>query len=201
MDTASESQSFIASHSVLYEEPSAGHKTSSPEYDWTRTEELLSNKYLRGSSQQLEEPLRQAILDSFAENLHHWYPFIDLSQVRQRASPLLENTVLMAGSLFRSIKTVDDLQLPYSLYRKSKDMIHSSDGSDPITLLKAISVIACWSLRPPSTISLDGPWHWAGIAMRLALQLGMHQESTYSHLKDPDSCRLIWWYLVVSIHF
>jgi hypothetical protein len=62
----------------------------------------------------------------------------------------------------------------------------------------SITIIACWSLRPPSVISLDGPWHWAGLAMRLALQLGLHQEKTYSCLQNPNECRLVWWHLVVS---
>ncbi|OJJ03886.1 hypothetical protein ASPVEDRAFT_85309 [Aspergillus versicolor CBS 583.65] len=112
--------------------------------------------------------------------------------------PLLQKGLLLAGSLARRIDRVEDLQLPYALYQQAKEAIYMSSGSDTTTLLKAITITSCWSLRPPSVISLDGPWHWAGIAMRLALQLGLHHEKTYSGLRDSNSCRLVWWYLVNS---
>jgi hypothetical protein len=120
-----------------------------------------------------------------------------MTQLRD-TPPLLQKALLLAGSLVRRIDTVEDLQLPYALYQQAKEAIYTSSGSDTTTLLKAITITSCWSLRPPSVISLDGPWHWAGIAMRLALQLGLHQEKTYSGLRDSNSCRLVWWYLVVS---
>ncbi|KAJ0413899.1 hypothetical protein BJY00DRAFT_305976 [Aspergillus carlsbadensis] len=120
-----------------------------------------------------------------------------MSQLRE-APPLLQKALLLAGSLVRRVDTVEDLHLPYALYQQSKEAIYSSGGGDSITLLIAITIAACWSLRPPSVISLDGPWHWAGIAMRLALQLGLHQERTYPCLQDPNECRLVWWHLVNS---
>ncbi|KAF7591647.1 hypothetical protein BBP40_001286 [Aspergillus hancockii] len=197
-NSSSESRSFIASDSVLYEEMSPSRPDALPRNDWRRTEEHLRRKCPRASTHQLEEPLRQAMLDSFTESFSHWYPLIDISRITHDTSRVLENTLIMAGSLARRIETVEDLLLPWSLYQQSKEMIYASNGRDLITLLKAICIIACWNLRPPSVISLDGPWHWAGITTRLALQIGMHRETTYSRLEDSSSCRRIWWHLVNS---
>ena len=194
-----EPRGFIASDSVLYEAPWSGNSPSASSLDdWRQIEQQLQDHSLRIYTAQFGEPLGRALRDSFVENLGHWYPFIDSSEVDLRTSPLLGKTLLLAGSLTRRIETVDDLQIPYALYQQSKDRIYSSGGDDPMTLLKAITTISYWSLRPPSVVSLDGPWHWAGLAMRLALQLGMHRESTYSRLEDPTRCRLLWWHLMVS---
>ncbi|KAE8146789.1 hypothetical protein BDV25DRAFT_169611 [Aspergillus avenaceus] len=192
---AIEPQSFIASDSVLYEETPPNNAYSPSWTDWKSTEEQLQRRYLRAPFTNSGVPLRQALLDSFAGNFGHWFSFINTSQIHEKP-PLLQNAFLMAGSLARRIETVDDLQLPYALYQQSKEAIYASDGKDPITLLMAITIMSCWSLRPPSIISLDGPWHWTGLAMRLALQIGLHSERIYSHLQDSDNCRLVWWHLV-----
>lgn len=193
------SRSFIASDSVLYEAPLSGNIPSASSLDdWKQIEQQLQDHSRRNITAQVGEPLGRALCDSFAENLGHWYPFVDISEIDLQTSPLLGKALLLAGSLTRRIETVDDLQIPYALYQQAKEKINSSSGDDPMTLLQAITIIAYWSLRPPSVVSLDGPWHWAGLAMRLALQIGMHRESTYSRLQDPARCRLIWWHLMVS---
>lgn len=192
-----ESKSFIASDSVLYEETPPNNPCPLSWQDWKSTEQQLRNRYINVPFVSLDEPLRLALLDSFAEHLGHLYPFVNMTQLRE-TPPLLHKALLLAGSLVRRIDTVEDLQVPYALYQQSKDAIYTSSGRDTIPLLMAITITACWSLRPPSVISLDGPWHWAGLAMRLALQLGLHHERTYSGLQDPNGCRLIWWHLVVS---
>lgn len=184
---AIESQSFIASDSVLYEETPPDNPHPLSWNDWKSTEEQLRSSHLRAPSAQLEAPLRQALLDSFAGNLEHWYPFVNASQIHEKPS-LLQKAVLLGGSLTCRIETVADLQIPYGLYQQCKEAIYSSGDGEPTTLLMAITITACWSLRPPSVISLDGPWHWAGLAMRLALQLGLHHERTYCHLQDSDNC-------------
>jgi hypothetical protein len=192
-----ESKSFISSDSVLYEETPPNSPYPLSWHDWKDIENQLQTRYTHASTLAIDEPLRLALLDAFAAQWGHWYPFVNISRLRE-TPPLLQKALLLAGSLVRRIDTVEDLHLPYALYQQSKEAIYSSGGGDTITLLMAITITACWSLRPPSVISLDGPWHWAGLAMRLALQLGFHQEKTYSCLENPNDCRLVWWHLVVG---
>lgn len=191
-----ESKSFISSESVLYEETPPNNPYPLSWRDWQTTEKQLQSRYGHVSVP-LDDPLCRALLDSFAQHWGHIYPFIDTTQLRN-TPPLLQKALLLAGCLVRRIDTVEDLQLPYALYQQAKEAIYTSSGRDTTTLLMAITITSCWSLRPPSVISLDGPWHWAGMAMRLALQLGLHQERTYSSLQDSHACRLVWWHLVVS---
>lgn len=190
-------ESYVASDSVLFEETLPDNSYPPSWNHWRRIEEQLQANYQPALVASLEEPLRQALLDSFTTNSANWYPFITLSRIHD-APPLLQKALILSGSLARRIDTVDDLQLPYALYIQAKESIYASSGRNPIILLMAITITACWSLRPPSVISLDGPWHWAGLAIRLALQLGLHRERTYSHLQNPNQCRLIWYHLMVS---
>jgi hypothetical protein len=46
---------------------------------------------------------------------------------------------------------------------------------------------------------LDSSYQWLGMAIRLAYQMGLHRESTYSKLENPGSARRIMWSLYVSI--
>ncbi|KAL2826156.1 hypothetical protein BJY01DRAFT_256093 [Aspergillus pseudoustus] len=190
-------ESYIASESVLFEETPLDTSHPPSWNHWRRIEEQLQANYQPASFAPLEEPLRQALLDSFVTHSAHWYPFVTPSQVHD-APPLLQRALMLSGSLARRIDTVEDLRLPYALYIQAKEAIYASSGRNPIVLLMAITITACWSLRPPSVVSLDGPWHWAGLAIRLALQLGLHRERTYSRLQNPNECRLIWYHLMDS---
>ncbi|OJJ03444.1 hypothetical protein ASPVEDRAFT_42914 [Aspergillus versicolor CBS 583.65] len=190
-------ESYIASESVLFEEtpPDTSHPPSWNH--WRRIEEQLQASCQPDAFAPLEEPHRQALLDSFAAHSAPWYPFVTALQIHD-APALLQRALMLSGSLTRRIDTVEDLRLPYTLYIQAKESIYASSGRNPIILLMAITITACWSLRPPSVVSLDGPWHWAGLATRLALQLGLHRERTYSHLQSPNECRLIWYHLMDS---
>lgn len=195
-----ESGGFIAVDSVLFDESPAAGRNAVNWSDWRRTEESLQRIDCSITLKELTEPLQQALLDSFDDHLGHYFPFMASSQVQDPKTPaVLRQVLLLAGSLARHIDNITALSLPYALYQDSKRLIYASHGRDPITLLKAMCIISHWSLSPPTTVSLDGPWHWTGLAIRLALQMGLHRESTYAGLDDADGCRLIWWYLVVSV--
>ncbi|KAH9221304.1 hypothetical protein DL95DRAFT_455617 [Leptodontidium sp. 2 PMI_412] len=47
-------------------------------------------------------------------------------------------------------------------------------------------------------VNLDGPWHWTGVAIRLAFQLGLHKEASYVNKTDAGCKRRLWWQLYAS---
>lgn len=195
-DTAS--QGFIASDSVLsYQSYNLTSRTSHP--NWKATENFLRSKQ---RDHPLKEPLQQALIDSFRVHLRHLYPVIQDSDNGPSDTDLpllLRQSLCMAGSLIRRIGSVEDLVLPHTLYQAISGRIYEDNHQEgSITVLKAMYLLSCWSLRPPYVVSLEGPWHWIGMAIRHAIQIGLHRESTYAQHAGSDCCRQIWWGLVVG---
>lgn len=85
-------------------------------------------------------------------------------------------------------------------YDKLKTLIYCNCEQDSLSLLKAICLMPIWRPNPPSHVTLDGPWHWTGVATRLAFQMGLHKESTYINKSDAGCRRRIWWQLYVRMH-
>ncbi|KAL3485758.1 hypothetical protein BJX62DRAFT_242637 [Aspergillus germanicus] len=106
-----ELKSFISSDSVLYEETPPNNPYPLSWHDWKSTEDQLQSRYTHVRNLALDEPLRQALPDSFAAQWGHWYPFVNISRLRE-TPPLLQKALLLAGSLVRRIDTVEDLHLP-----------------------------------------------------------------------------------------
>ncbi|RVX69764.1 hypothetical protein B0A52_06409 [Exophiala mesophila] len=88
------------------------------------------------------------------------------------------------------------LAVTQSFYEKTKLMILLNYSSNPIDTLAAMCLMICWSANPSDSLSLDGPWHWTGVAVRLALQMGLHKEATYINQPHGSRLRRIWWILL-----
>lgn len=141
-------------------------------------------------------PLRKALIDVFFEQVYHDYPVVEPEDVSgPDSSTLLQQGVCLAGSLMRH--GPDNLELSQSLYGKVKALIYFNYESDSLPTLKTLCLLSCWSVKPPDKMSLDGPWYWTGAASRVALQMGLHQKSTYTN--NPYACclRRIFWQLHV----
>jgi hypothetical protein len=154
----------------------------------------------------LKEPLHRALFDAFYQHVYTVYPIVGAEELidpdRNMMPTVLRLAICLAGSLMRRISSTEELGLSSSLYCEVKRLIslqEDSDEEDHVALLKAICLMSCWSLRPPYVVSLGGPWHWTGLAIRLAMQMGLHREETYCRLPDRESLRRVWWHLVVRI--
>jgi hypothetical protein len=86
--------------------------------------------------------------------------------------------------------------LAAELYERVKILTYTNCDS-PIQTLKTISLLSLWSRVPSSPVKLEGPEHWTGVGMRLALQMGLHRELTYQNRRDADCLRRIFWQLHV----
>ncbi|KGO39451.1 Transcription factor, fungi [Penicillium expansum] len=142
-------------------------------------------------------PLRRALTDAFFEQVFHNYPVINPEDISNpNPSILLQQGVCLAGSLMRDGPT--NLQLSRSLYDKVKTLIYLNYEPDDLATLKTMCLLSCWSVKPPDKISLDGPWYWTGVASRLAIQMGLHRESTYTNNPQNHCLRRIFWQLYSS---
>lgn len=145
-----------------------------------------------------KQPLRQALIEAFFDNLYHRYPLVELEDVLgPDASVLLVQAVCMAGSLMKHWDTSTALSLTHSLYEKVKTLIFLRYEPDSMNVLKATCLATVWSPNPSDSLSLDSPWHWTGTATRLATQMGLHKQSSYSGKPDATYRRRIWWLLFV----
>lgn len=143
--------------------------------------------------------LQQALIEAYFDHLYHRYPIVEMEELQgSRASLLLVQAVCMAGSLMRHGRSSASLSMTHSLYEKVKTLIYLRYESDSLAVLKAMCLVSTWSPNPSDSLSLDGPWHWTGAAIRLAFQIGLHKQSSYSNKPDASTRRLIWWLLFVG---
>lgn len=181
---------------------SSPHEKTSVQ-SWQSVEAVLRSL---PTSLPLKEPLRRALFDAFYQHVYTIYPIVEAEELidpdRHMMPKVLRLAICLAGSLMRRISSTEELRLSSSLYCEVKHVIslqEDGDDEDHVALLKAICLMSCWSLRPPYVVSLGGPWHWTGLAIRLAMQMGLHREETYCRLPDAGSLRRVWWHLVVRI--
>lgn len=140
------------------------------------------------------EPYRAALQEFYAQHLYQAVPVLD----RDEPCLLLRQTLCFAGSIMRRPDDHPKNFTPVDIYARIKVLLFLGLETDILALLKAYCVLGCWTPLSPHIATLDHPWHWVGVAIRLAIQLGFHKEST--HLMTPTSTqsRNIWWYLFVS---
>lgn len=140
--------------------------------------------------------LRQALVDAFFEHVCHFCPVVDAADLAgPEPSLLLQQTVCLAGSLVRHDR--ESINMTLSLYEKVKTLIFLNVESDKLALLKALCILPFYSVLRTDHVTLDGPWHWVGMAIRTAIQMGLHKEATCTDPAKIGSHRRIFWYLVV----
>ncbi|KAK1708442.1 uncharacterized protein BDZ83DRAFT_797473 [Colletotrichum acutatum] len=150
-----------------------------------------------GASILPQSVLLQALKDSFFEHVVFYYPMVDPGDVAgPNASVLLQQAVCLAGSLMRHGE--DSIGLAASQYEKAKTLVHIGFEPDQLTVLKSLYLMSCWSASSPYLVTLDGPWHWTGMASRMALQLGLQKQSSYSNRQGAGCLRRIFWHLQTS---
>lgn len=145
-------------------------------------------------------PLAKALVDFYYEELFHILPVVERHEIdTPEPSLLLLQSLYFAGSLMRRSMGPSTSFSPEENYGKLKTLLFLNHEKDKMVILKALCMLGCWSSSPPRTVSLDCPWHWTGMAIRLALQIGLHRESTYVNQLEGVHSRRIWWSLFVSI--
>ncbi|KAF5000079.1 hypothetical protein FDECE_11299 [Fusarium decemcellulare] len=139
--------------------------------------------------------LLQALTESYFRHVHPFYPIVDEGDLRgPEVSVMLQQAVGLAGSLMQH----DPEMVPFcrSQYEKVKTLLYLNHEHDNVTVLKTMCLLTCYSPLPSDQVTLDGPWHWSGVAMRLAVQMGLHKNATYRQHANSVCLRRIFWQLV-----
>ncbi|RDL40512.1 uncharacterized protein BP5553_00491 [Venustampulla echinocandica] len=143
--------------------------------------------------------LRDALIDLFFEHVYYRYPILEKEElIGPDASVLLVQAVCLVGSLVRQDSNASNLVRTCSLYEKIKTLIYLRYEPDSLVVLKAMCLLSTWSPYPSDSLSLDSPWHWTGAAIRLAVQMGLHRYSLYSHKPNATNRQRIWWLLWIA---
>jgi hypothetical protein len=157
----------------------------------TKAEAILS---LTDATLLPSQPYRAALQEFYNKHLYPAVPILDSDE----SCLLLQQTMCFAGSIMRRPSDNPKKFTPEEIYARIKVLLFLGVECDVLAILKAYCVLACWVPLSPHIATLDHPWHWAGIAIRLAIQLGFHKESTHLLSQRSIESRNIWWYLFVS---
>ncbi|KAJ5628862.1 hypothetical protein N7490_011090 [Penicillium lividum] len=142
--------------------------------------------------------ISQALSDFYFSELYHLVPVLDRGQDELERSLLLRQALYFAGSgMRRSTEGPSEWSTP-AIYKRIKTLISLDYEPEPLNVLGSLCILACYPMHPTHEVALDNPWQWAGMAIRLALQLQLHDENTYVPFKNPGIVRRIWWYLFMN---
>lgn len=143
------------------------------------------------------QTLLRALVDtSTTATFHHCPVFEPLALKTSGSSILLKLAVCLVGNYTRQDQS--GLRVAAELYEKIKVLLAIDLERDSVAILQVVCLISQWSGEATSTASLGGPAHWIGLGMRLALEMGLHQENTYASRDDAPLLRRTFWYLHVS---
>lgn len=139
--------------------------------------------------------ISQALADFYFRELFHLLPVLDRDQEELGSSLLLQQSLYFAGSCMRR-STEGPLEWSTSaIYKRIKTLLSLDNDPAPSNILTSLCILSSWPMHMSHAVVLDNPWQWAGTAIRLALQMQMHVESTYAQFSNPGRMRRIWWYL------
>ncbi|OJJ57302.1 hypothetical protein ASPSYDRAFT_90599 [Aspergillus sydowii CBS 593.65] len=142
------------------------------------------------------QSLIDAHVSAYFKYLYHRIPVVSRQDVTvARPSALLLQSLCLAGSILRHPKSAKSLVESEKHYARAKTLFYTNHEHDPLSTLKALCLLTLWNVTPPSVVTADCSWNWLGLATRLAFQMGLHRESTYSKRPVPCSARRIVWFL------
>lgn len=163
------------------------------------TEKILE---VTGAGRPPSNVVLQAMLDLYFSHAYHRIPVIDRADLSSSDSPiLLRQAICLVASLLRIPPEGSTTQiLAYPYYRNTKVLLDLNLEPNNATKLKAMCLLTSWSMTAPSVVSMDTPWHWNGVALHLAVQMGLHRGATYDGRVDAGITRRIWWSIFVSVN-
>lgn len=142
------------------------------------------------------------LVDIYFKHLYHRAPILDRKDfVGGKLSVSLLQSVCLIGTLLRHPGIESTLEESEKYYCKVKALLYMNHEKDWHTVLKCLCLLIFRNFTPHTVVSLDCSWHWMGMAVRLAQQMGLHRESTYANLQNPGNARRIMWFLFVSSFF
>lgn len=139
-------------------------------------------------------PMIQALKDFYFNELFPLVPVLDRQQTERETSILLQQCLCFAGSTMRQSNEPAKWSSS-AIYGRIKTLLFLRHDPDPFNMLTTLCILGTWLPYSADAIVLDSPWQWTGMAIRLAIQLHLHEKETYQHLQRPKTAVRIWWYL------
>lgn len=144
--------------------------------------------------------LLSAYVDAYFQHVFHRLPVIDRADFSSsRPSVALQQAICMVGTILRHPKGPDILAESEKYYYNVKTLIHTNHEQDPITVLKVMCLFSTRNIAGPVLLTIDSPWQWLVIAIRLLQQMGLHREEICAAFVNPKTARRIAWSLFVRV--
>lgn len=188
---------YLGDGDVRFREEMAVHIRSSPSRLSDTDIELLQ---VQGALEMPQRSVRASLVDACLKYCSPWTPVMEpplmgkLLCASGRASPLLMNAVLLAGSRVTSSKTLSTMA--ENFYRKARLLFMLGHEIDTPTSIVAVTLLQWYNPTGPEHISTSTSGFWVRIAAGMAYQLGLHREPIAQ--KDTSLRRRLWWTIVVS---
>ncbi|KAJ5409427.1 uncharacterized protein N7487_003786 [Penicillium crustosum] len=141
--------------------------------------------------------IAHALTDFYFRELFYLVPVLDRGQSEIEKSTLLQQCLYFAGSTMRQTAGPAEWTT-FAIYGRIRTLLFLHHDPAPLNMLSALCILSTWLPYSPDAIVLDNPWQWAGMAIRLAIQLHLHEHETYSRLEHPGRARRMWWYLFIN---
>ncbi|KAF9775072.1 hypothetical protein IL306_006897 [Fusarium sp. DS 682] len=114
---------------------------------------------------------------------------------------LLFQAVLLAGAhvCTHPLVAKDRLVVKNVLFRRASMLFHLRHETARLQLAQA-AVLFTWHISDGDTVA-SGPWCWNGIAMRIALGLGLHRADKHLPVVDRIINKRLWWSIFIAEAF
>ncbi|KAI0543367.1 hypothetical protein F4679DRAFT_569071 [Xylaria curta] len=161
----------------------------------------VTSSYARDAlleSIQTDAPPRPVIFRAWVEAyMTHSFHHCPVLEQRDLSDSLPSVVLQKAISMVANLTRLDPRgpKIATELYERIKILICMNSELEPVSVLKVLCLLALWNGRPSTPVSVDGPWHWTGVGLRLAIQMGLHRESTYLERADASCLRRMFWFL------
>ncbi|KAM0716052.1 hypothetical protein Q7P37_008566 [Cladosporium fusiforme] len=144
-------------------------------------------------------PVLDSLTESFTEYCSPWMPVLEPADIEARGSPgsslLLSQAVFLAASRVSSSTSLQAFSTPAGFYQRAKALYWVGHEKDPLTVIKAITMLHWYTPDGPAYVSYDTSEYWLRIGVGLAHQIGLHREPSPGPKKEIR--RRVWWTLVV----
>lgn len=144
------------------------------------------------------QPVIDALAGIYFQHLYLRMPVVNHSDLATPGrSKLLLQSLCLAGSILRHPRNTHESAFIQRerFYANAKTLFYTNHEQDPMAVLKSMCLLTTWNVTPPAVITFDCAWSWTGLALRLALQMGLHKEATYDKRSDPGTARRVAWFL------
>ncbi|KAJ5504963.1 fungal-specific transcription factor domain-containing protein [Penicillium fimorum] len=144
--------------------------------------------------------LLNAYVDAYFKHVFHRLPIVDRADFSSsKPSVALQQAICMVGTILRHPKGPDILAENEKYYYNVKTLIHTNHEQDPITVLKVMCLFSTRNIAGPVLLTIDSPWQWVVIAIRLLQQMGLHREEICAAFVNPKIARRLAWSLFVRV--